>query len=131
MTMQEYFDKTVEKVLISNGMNVNDIPIIIFDHEKFNGKSKDALGTCHCINGDDAFIITIDEFFINECYKYFILDTFSTWELNAETLEYVICHELAHTTQWRHCKKHEKITQKLLSKVSLPKKYYTYLKRRA
>jgi len=51
-----------------------------------------------------------------------------TWELGSvDTLEHVICHELAHIIQWRHCKKHTEITNRLLSKVRQPEKYYQYL----
>jgi hypothetical protein len=129
MTQQEYFDQTVSKVLTQIGYTMN-ISITILDHETLPGKHKNALGVCH--NYFDNYHITIDQFFVEECYKYFVLNDITglTWELNGETLEQVICHELAHTQIWRHGKKHTELTNRLLSKVTLPEKYYRYLKKK-
>lgn len=128
MTQQEYFDSTVEKVLKSIGCTM-DISITMLDHDTLDKKQREALGLCWKTN-DYNYKITIDEFFVSECYKYFIEDKFwSTWELVGETLEEVICHELAHISQWNHCKKHRAITQELLACVELPQKYYEYLEK--
>jgi len=129
ITEQEYFNQTVQKVLSSIGCTI-DISITIMDHEKLKGKDSEARGICWR-SQDNNYHITIDEFFVHECYTYFILDSFSsTWELNGKTLEYVICHELAHIQQWNHCKKHRAITNELLSMVELPEKYYQYLSKK-
>ncbi|HBY21088.1 MAG TPA: hypothetical protein DEG71_08785 [Clostridiales bacterium] len=125
LTMQEYFNQTVQKVLTSIKCTLN-ISITIMDHETLKDKAKHALGICW--ETEKGYYITIDEFFVEECYKYFELDTFSTWVLGSGwTLEHVICHELAHTQIWRHGKKHTELTNRLLSKVKLPEKYYEYL----
>jgi hypothetical protein len=127
MTKQEYFNSTVQKVLTSIGCTM-DISITIFDHDIIKSKDKEARGICWKYENNIIYKITIDEFFVDECYSYFIEDKFySTWELNGKTLEEVICHELAHIRQWNHCKRHKQITQELLSMVELPEKYYRYL----
>jgi hypothetical protein len=126
ITEQEYFDQTVQKTLTQIECTM-DINITIMDHSTLKGKSKESLGICWR-NQFDIYHITIDEFFVHECYTYFILDSItSTWELNGQTLEEVICHELAHIEQWRHCKKHRQITNRLLLMVKLPDKYYQYI----
>lgn len=129
MTMQEYFNSTVKNVLTSIGCTMN-ISITILDHDTLIGKEKEALGICWR-SSEYNYHITIDEFFVKECYTYFAEDKYySTWELNGRTLESVICHELAHINQWNHCKKHTRIMNELLSKVELPEKYYEYLERK-
>lgn len=127
MTEQEYFNSTVERVLTQIGCTMN-ISITMLDHDTLKGKEKEALGLCWRSH-DNNYHITIDEFFVHECYTYFELDSIcSSWELNGgKTLEYVVCHELAHIQQWNHCKKHRDITSELLSSVTLPDKYYQYL----
>jgi hypothetical protein len=105
-----------------------DIKITMMNHDTLDRKIKEAYGICWR-SQENKYHITIDEFFVQECYSYFVLDQYwSTWEINGETLEEVICHELAHIRQWNHCKKHREITQELLNSVTLPEKYYTYLK---
>lgn len=129
MTRQEYFDSTVQKVLTSIGCTMQ-IDISILNHDTIKGKDSEAIGICwrYEENNNITYKITIDEFFVDECYSYFIEDKFySTWELNGKTLEEVICHELAHIQQWNHCKRHRQITQELLSRVELPEKYHRYL----
>jgi hypothetical protein len=126
ITEQEYFDQTVQKVLTQIGCTMQ-IDITIMDHDTLTGKDKEALGICWRNEIDNTHHITIDEFFVHECYTYFIENSVcSTWELNGKTLEYVICHELAHIEQWNHCKKHREITNELLSMVTLPEKYHEY-----
>ena len=132
MTEQEYFDLTVIKVLKQTGYPT-EISITILDHNTLDSKkAKEAYGICFK-NDNGNFSITIDEYFVAECYDYFVKNSkFSTWALNdGRTLEKVICHELAHTIKgaWNHGKKHTALTNELLSKCTLPERYYEYLKK--
>lgn len=63
---------------------------------------------------DGNLKITIDTYFIHECYEEKFNNGFN---LNFESLEHVIAHELAHTIQWRHCKRHTRITEELYNKI--------------
>ena len=127
ITEQEYFNSTVKKVLTQIGCIMN-ISITVIDHSILKN-SKEALGICWK-DKFNIYSITIDEFFVHECYTYFVLDSItSTWELNGQTLEMVICHELAHIQQWNHCKKHDRLTCELYDMVEKPDKYYQYLKK--
>ena len=130
ISMQEYFTNIVNKVLTSVGCTI-DISINIYDHSTLKGKAKKALGICW--KSEEGYFITIDEFFLEECYKYFELNSnFSTWELGTcRTLESVICHELAHLRHWNHTKKHTELMNSLLSKVEQPERYYRYLDKNA
>ena len=124
MTKEEYFDTTVQKVLTQIDCTM-DISITILDHDTLDGKHKRASGICY--KSENEYYITIDEFFVTECYEYFVLDKkFSSWELVGETLEHVICHELAHIQTWRHGKKHTEFMNRLLDKVTLPEKWYIF-----
>jgi len=125
VTMQEYFTNTVQKVISSIGCTMQ-VNIIMLDHDTLKGKAKRALGIYW---NDEINTITINEYFVEECYTYFELDSIiSTWELGSGyTLEHVICHELAHIEYLRHGKKHTELTNRLLSKVGQPEKYYQYL----
>jgi len=133
-SIQEYFDSTVRKVLSEIECTM-DISITMVDFEIIKGLPKktkyQAIGICWQ-NEFGQYHINIDEFFVEECYKYFVLDSkISTWELcEGETLEHVICHELAHTQVWNHTKKHTNLTNELLSKVILPEKYYEYMEKK-
>lgn len=130
ITEQEYFNQTVQKVLTQIDC-IMDINITILDHDTLTGKHKNALGICYR-DDNDNYQITIDEFFVQECYKYFVLNQYwNTWELDGKTLEEIICHELAHVQEWRHGKKHTQLTRELLSMVELPKKYYQYLNKQS
>ena len=97
------------------------IPIECEDHSVRSGKSKEALGILHTdnpntpLNGDT--FITIDSLFIHECYEEVFEQKLN---LSFENLEHVIAHEFAHCYQWRHCKKHAKITEEIYQKI---KKY--------
>lgn len=115
-----YFRDTVNE--IQHILDV-EIPIYNRDHEKdFVGKNKEALGLFYTDDKEypqkDCFI-TIDNFFIHECYeeKYH-----GAYNLSFQTLEEVICHEIAHSEQFRHCKRHERITQELLDKIKASRK---------
>ena len=129
ISMQEYFTNIVNKVLTSVGCTI-DISINIYGHSTLKGKSKEALGICW--KNEGSYFITIDEWFVEECYTYFVLNSFSsTWKLTGRTLESVICHELAHLRHWNHTKKHTDLMNNLLSKVKQPERYYQYLNKNA
>ena len=133
-SIKEYFDTTVQKVLSEIGCTMNiDITMVDFDSIKeLPQKARNkAVGLCWK-NEFNLHRINIDEFFVEESYKYFVLDSkISTWELcDGETLEHVICHELAHTQVWNHTKKHTELMNRLLSNVTLPKKYYEYMEKK-
>jgi len=133
-SIQEYFDATIQKVLSEIGCTMNiDITMIDFDSIKgLPKKTKNqAVGLCWK-NEYNGYRINIDEFFVEECYKYFVLDSkISTWELcDGETLEHVICHELAHTQVWNHTKKHTELMNRLLSHVTFPEKYHVYMEKK-
>lgn len=94
-----------------------DCPIEPMDHEQLNGKHKEALGCCwkriDSENKGAFYLITIDEYFIHECFvaleKPYIA-------MEPQTLEEVIAHEIAHLSQWRHGKRHNELTACILSK---------------
>lgn len=112
MTKQEYFDITVTN--IKNKLQIA-ADIKMYDHTLLDGKHRKAIGCCHRFS-DEIYMITIDEYFVTECYEYFIEGKkYSSWTLIGETLEQVICHEIAHLTEWRHGKKHTELMNKLLS----------------
>lgn len=114
LTAQEmaYFNDTIARVKYSVNFNV---PIEVMDHEQLKGKDKRALGICWA-KRDDAgtmipFKITIDEFFVSEC---FIALEKPYMKLEPQTLEQVIAHEIAHIYHWRHGKKHTELTNHIL-----------------
>lgn len=105
----KFFNDTVARIKYS--VNVC-IPIEPMDHEQLTGKSKEALGICWA-EYDEAgklvpFRITIDEFFIHEC---FVALEKPYMKLEPQTLEQVIAHEIAHIHVWRHGKKHTALTE--------------------
>ena len=114
MNLEKYFSATVNKVL--NKLSV-DVEIKMYNHEQLTGIHKKAVGCCHRFS-DDTYVITIDDYFVQECYEHFVLDNkASSWGLVGETLEQVICHEIAHLKEWRHGKKHTALTNELLRRV--------------
>jgi len=60
LTMQEYFNNTVQKVLTSIGCTM-EISITILNHETLKGKEKRAIGLCWK-DENNTYNITIDEF---------------------------------------------------------------------
>lgn len=88
---------------------------------KYKGKSREALGIFSTNNKENPLSgeckITIDNYFIHECYEEIYNGKHN---LNFETIEHVIAHELAHAYQWRHCKRHERITENFYNQI---KKY--------
>jgi hypothetical protein len=70
LTKQEYFDSTVKRILQSINY-IGNIEIKILDHDTLEGKHKRAIGCCHKFS-DNNYMITIDEYFVQECYEHFI-----------------------------------------------------------
>lgn len=110
-----YFRETVECVKKALGVEVE---IINRDHyREMDGKHREAHGIFYT-NDTKApakdCLITIDNLFIHDCYREKFHGEFN---LNFESLEHVICHEIAHMSQFRHCKKHSKLTEELYEKV--------------
>lgn len=100
-----FFYDTVNKVKTALQIECD---ISNYDHELIKGH-KNALGICYTDNFEQ-FSITIDNYYISECYKG--LDFIS-----GQTLEEVICHEIAHMQQWRHGEKHTEVMKEYLSKL--------------
>lgn len=102
----KYFKATAEKALYKTGIN---IPVYPSNHERLNGKHSEALGIhWKSIDGKQEFI-TIDTFFIHDCYRTEV----EGWKYNIEeeTLIGCICHELAHIKYRRHTKYHTALTE--------------------
>lgn len=57
--------------------------------------------------------ITINSFTIHECFNYWEKHSLTTFPI--ESLESIICHEIAHMTYWQHGKKHRELTELLLN----------------
>ena len=117
----EYFNSVIAKV--KHSVNVR-IPITLADHEQFKGH-ENALGICHGfktprMNDWSPEKITIDEYFVEECYKAEVEGNQAAQfmlELAGDTLIGVICHEIAHIYNWRHGKKHTELAQRLVARV--------------
>ena len=111
----EYFNQTVARIRLCVSVQV---PIKPMDHDELDGKHKEALGVCWAEPGTDGalrpFQITIDEFFIHECY---IALERPYLKIEPQTLEEVVAHEIAHLHQWRHGKKHTEITRRICGMI--------------
>ena len=110
-----WLKKICDDCVKATGIN---ILIECADHTEYKGKAKEALGLFHSNNPDyplnGNFKITIDNYFIHECYD----ERFNgKYNLSFEALEHVIAHEMAHAYQWRHCKRHTKLTEELYNKI--------------
>lgn len=107
----KFFNDTVARVKYS--VNVN-VPIEIMDHSKLTGKHKETLGICwagdDCAGGHTPYRITIDEFFVHECY---VAIERPYMKIEPHSLEQVIAHEIAHLHVWRHGKKHTELTERI------------------
>lgn len=106
---QAYFRTIVFKVL--NAVDIN-IPVYTCDHEPLPG-CENALGM-HWKNEEGDEFITIDTFFIHECYDVAFNGAYN---INGEDLVSVLCHELAHIRYRRHTKYHAELTEKLIAIV--------------
>lgn len=88
------------------------------DHEKMSRRNRDALGLFYTSDSEspkaDCFI-TIDNYFIHEKYESIFNGGF---DIEPETLESVISHEIAHRYKFRHCKTHSRITKEILEKYN-------------
>ena len=111
---QSYFRQTVEKVLSILGI---EIPVYMCDQERFPGSRGDALGI-HWKNAEGDEFITIDNYFIHEAYE---VAFHGAYDLNGETLETVLCHELAHIRYQRHNKYHAELTEQYIDTVEKAK----------
>lgn len=103
---QKYFDEVIEA--ITKDLNIR-IPIISYDHDKLTGKGKEALGCAWSENdGVSVYQITIDEFLFKIITMIYYWNPTKRWipKLVKESLEEVVCHEIAHMMHWRHGKKH-------------------------
>lgn len=107
---QKYFWENVSKVLFAVSIN---IPVYMCDHEQFPGDAQDALGM-HWKNAEGDEFITIDNFFIHECYEVAFN---GAYDINGEDLVSVLCHELAHIRYQRHTKYHAELTEKYIGMV--------------
>jgi len=118
-SMQSYFSQVVKTVL--NKTNMSAL-ITIENHETIKGH-EEALGIAH-FDWDESkskYIferITIDEYFVKECYnEHFNVTPQAHYmrELAGDTLEGVLCHELAHVKHRIHTKAHARETARLLA----------------
>lgn len=117
LTTQElaFFQDAVDRVRNALGVTID---ICNRDHEReMSGKTRNANGIFYTRDPKDpgqAYLITIDNYFIHECYE----EKFhGQLNLSFETLESVLCHEIAHMYKFRHGKSHTNLTEDLLSKV--------------
>lgn len=117
LTTQEinWFRNVCELCKAATSIN---LPIEPHNHEKLHGKQKEALAfictdnTADPLSGDT--MISVDTYFIHECYE----EVFKgICNLSFTTLEEAISHEYAHCFQWRHCKRHDRITQMIYQRI--------------
>lgn len=92
------------------------IKIIPDNHERLKGKSKEDLGIFYTSSKEVPFTedcyITIDTWFIHECYMQ---DVKGTPSIESQSLVHVIAHELAHSDKFRHCKYHTRLTNLIIN----------------
>lgn len=112
-----WFNGLVDQARRATGVTVEIIP---YDHERYEGKSRDALGCCISRNPDDPLApgadsyITIDCYFIDEKFR----ERFEgRWTIEKSPIEEVIAHEIAHLYVWRHGKKHTRLTEELYERI--------------
>ncbi len=94
------------------------IEIVNRNHEELSGKSREALGQFYTDDPKDEkadCFITIDNYFIHEQFEWVFNGKYN---LAFETLENVIAHEIAHRFQFRHCKRHKRLTAEILAKYN-------------
>lgn len=107
-----YFKNSVEKVLSAVGVS---IPVYTYNHEILPDTRSNALGIHwkHTENKDE--FITIDNFFIHECYG---TEFEGKYNITGETLVSVLCHELAHMKYRNHNKYHAALTAKYIAMIN-------------
>lgn len=94
------------------------IEIMNRDHDELDGKHKEALGVFYTDdpkNSNADCFITIDNYFIHEQYESIFNGCHTIEE---ETLESVLAHEIAHKFQFRHCKRHTMLTEKIIAEYN-------------
>ena len=115
----QFFCETIHHVKSKIGTHIQ---IFHRDHEKLDKKNKEALGLFWTrfpkSPGVDCFI-TIDNYFIHECYQEKFMGLPSVCFAK---LEDVLCHELAHAVYFRHGKYHNRVTAELAEKLISLKK---------
>lgn len=116
LTLEEltYFDSVVNHI---KAVLHKDIKITNRDHSTLKGKDKEACALIYQSTQDKSDVfITVDNYFIHECF----MEKFhGAYNLSFISLEKAICHEIAHLSQWQHCKKHSRITEELYHQVCL------------
>lgn len=112
----KWFHEVVSKFQMLD--EAKGIEITNRNHDEFKDKSKEALGVFYTDNPKDSTIdclITIDNYFIHEQYECVFN---GGYDITFETLESVISHEIAHRFQFRHCKRHTRLTAEILNKYN-------------
>lgn len=111
----EYFNQTVAQVRNALGVQIE---VLCRDHEReLPAKHREALGlfyTSDPKNPSADCFITIDNYFIHECYEE---KHAGKLNLSGQSLTEVICHEIAHMSKFRHGKGHKDLTQEFLRAV--------------
>ena len=105
-----WFRETVAAVLAIVRIK---IPVYMCDHEPLPGIHSDALGL-HWKNAMGDEFITIDNWFIHNAFE---VKFNGAYDIDDETLESVLYHELAHIKYSRHTKWHEQLTEYYISLV--------------
>lgn len=116
---KEYFENIVSD--IKQKLNIT-IPIFAHNHEEVEGH-ENALGIAYADENKNVYQVTIDEFFIHECYCDHRwnqgLRGANCWpKLEPESLEELICHEIAHIKYFRHGRWHKRETERLIKMIS-------------
>lgn len=116
----DYFQSVVKRfsVIMQDYLGVV-LPIYNRDHDEVGGKHKNALGIFYTNNKENPLLsmsntyITIDNYFIHECYEY-IFNGIPYLSFSTSTLEEIVSHEIAHGLVFRHGKKHNDLTARIL-----------------
>lgn len=111
----EWFHNVCEDAKKAIGLNIK---IHCCDHQKIKGH-ENALGIFwtrekgEAVSVENSFI-TIDTYTIYECYEHLFNDMHV---FDYTELEEIIAHEMAHFLQFRHCKRHTRITKEFYDKI--------------
>lgn len=104
-----FFNDTADHIKRILGVSIKIVPS---NHEQVPGH-EEALGLYH-YNDENEFI-TIDNYFIHECY---MAERCGGFAIEAQTLSDVICHEIAHRRYHRHTKYHAALTREYIEQVA-------------